>query len=124
MMRGIRGAITVQDDQAEELGAATKQLLTQMMNENQLTEEHLVSVMFTSTPDLRASFPAAAARELGLTDTPLFSAQEVDVAGAVPRCIRVLMLVETDCSKADIRHVYLNEAVRLRPDWVRKGEDV
>ena len=121
-MRGIRGATTVSQDEKGMIAEATRELLGRMMEENDLDEEALISVIFTSTPDLHAGFPAAAAREMGLIQTPLLSAQEVDVSGALPRCVRVLMLVETPRRKTEIRHVYLHEAVQLRPDWAGKDE--
>jgi chorismate mutase len=115
-MRAIRGAICLQQDDAEEMRGAVVELLTEMMQRNAISNDQLVSVLFTSTPDLHCAFPAAAARELELADVPLICAQEIDVTGAMPRTVRVMVHVNSDVPRADIKHIYLRGAEALRQD--------
>lgn len=115
-MRGIRGATLLTADDVTEMSEAVVELLTQIMERNGLDNDDLVSILFTATPDLHCAFPAAAARELGLVDVPLICAQEIDVAGALPRAIRLLVHAESDRPRADIQHVYLRGAEALRQD--------
>jgi chorismate mutase len=103
-------------DEREHLLASVDELIRAILEQNSLTTGALVSMVFTATPDLRCEFPALAARRLGIGDTPLLCAQEIDVAGAMPRVIRVLVHAETELEKADVRHVYLRGAVALRQD--------
>lgn len=114
--RGIRGAINVPRNSETEIISATKELLIGMLEANNIGQEQIISIFFTLTPDLDAAFPAAAARELGWSDVPLLGAVEVDVPGAMPLCIRVLMHVNTDVDRHQIKHLYLREARRLRAD--------
>jgi chorismate mutase len=95
---------------------ATRELLEAMVQANGLGVDDIVSIFFTLTPDLNAEFPALAARELGWTRVPLLCATEIDVPGAMPRCLRVLMHVNTARPVTEIQHVYLGEAAALRPD--------
>jgi chorismate mutase len=120
-VRGVRGAVTVAEDDPEAIHAATHELLNEIVRRNGIDVEDIASVMFTLTPDIRAAFPALAARDMGWTHVPMLHAVEVDVPGAIERCIRVLMHVNTVRSMAEIEHVYLREAERLRPDLVRKA---
>ena len=115
-MRALRGATTVEQDDAREIGTATRELLDAIVERNALSEADLVSAFFTVTPDLTSDFPARAARELGWADVPLLCTVEIPVAHALARCIRVLLHVETDRPRADMRHVYLRGARALRPD--------
>ena len=115
-MRALRGATTVTDDDAAAIVSATAELLKEMLDRNGATAEDLISLVFTATPDLRAEFPAAAARQLGLSEVPLLCAQEIPVTGALPRCIRVLMHLYTERDYANLRHIYLGEAKSLRTD--------
>lgn len=87
-----------------------------MLERNAVTREQLISIVFTATPDLRADFPAYAARQIGIVDVPLLCAVEIDVPGAMPRVVRLLAHVETDRPRAEIRHVYLRGASGLRTD--------
>jgi chorismate mutase len=87
-----------------------------VLERNGLTQEDLVSIVFTATPDLTSEFPAYAARQLGFVDVPLMCATEISVAGAMPRVIRLLAHVETDLARADVKHVYLRGAAALRRD--------
>jgi len=115
-LRALRGAITIPVDMADEVITATRELLQEILAQNNITHDDLVSLFFTVTPDIQSEFPAVAARQLGLVDTPLMCAQEIPKAGALPLCIRVLIHFYTPLSKSEIKPVYLREAVRLRPD--------
>ncbi|ULR55564.1 chorismate mutase [Streptomyces deccanensis] len=115
-VRAIRGAIQLERDDRNHLVASTKNLLKAMLDANGLERRNLISVVFTATPDLRSEFPAVAARELGITDTPLLCTREIDVEGALPRVVRILVHAETDRPKSDVRHVYLGGAATLRTD--------
>jgi chorismate mutase len=114
--RGIRGATTVEADSEHAILLATRDLLLRMVEANQVAVADIASIMFTVTHDLTAAFPARAARALGWQHVPLLDAQEVPVPGSLPRCVRVLMLWNTDRSQDEVRHVYLRDAVSLRPD--------
>ncbi|MGH2790611.1 MAG: chorismate mutase [Actinomycetota bacterium] len=115
-LRALRGAITVGDNEADSIIAGTAELLEEMLNRNEVASQDLVSVIFTTTRDLTAEFPAAAARKLGISEVPLLCAQEIDVPGSVPRCIRVLMHVYTSRDHDGMQHVYLGDAKQLRTD--------
>lgn len=117
VVRGIRAAITVEKDQPEMVLEATRRLLVAIGEANpSFQPADAASILFTVTPDLTSVFPAQAARQLGWTDVPLMCAQEIPVPGALPRCIRVLIHWNCDLPQSAIRHVYLGEAARLRPD--------
>jgi chorismate mutase len=119
-IRGVRGATTVQHDQAEEILEATRGLLCALLEANPgLQPEDLASALFTLTDDLQAAYPARAARQLGWTEVPLMCAREIGVPGGLPKCIRVLLHWNTELPQAQVRHVYLNEAISLRPDLVK-----
>ena len=115
--RGIRGAITVVENDADMILAATRELLQAIIAANGVQEKDVASVLFTVTTDLDAVYPAVAARQLGWTHTALMCAQEMDVRGSLPRCIRVLVHWNTEREIDEIQHVYLHDACRLRPDW-------
>ena len=116
-VRGIRGATTVEADQPEEILAATQELLEEILRANQIAEfDEIVSAIFTTTADLRSTFPAEAARRLGMSQVPLLCSCEIPVPNSMPRCIRVLLHVNTSRTQREIVHVYLREARRLRPD--------
>lgn len=116
LCRGVRGATTVESNSKEEILAATRQLLALLIRINNIDTEMVASATFSVTSDLNAEFPALAARQLGWIDVPLLCTYEIDVPGSLRRCIRILVHWNTDKSQRDIRHVYVNEAVRLRPD--------
>ena len=118
-VRGIRGAITVDADMPDAIVAATKRLLREMVERNAVKIDDIASVLFSLTPDLHAVFPALGARELGWTWVPMLHFTEIDVPGALGRCIRVLMHVNTARALTDMEHVYLEGAAALRPDLVR-----
>lgn len=114
--RGVRGATTVERNEREEILVATRQLLALMVRRNGIEREDVASAIFTTTPDLDAEFPALAARQLGWIDVPLLCGHELSVPGSLPRCIRVLVHWNTERTQKEIEHVYVREAVRLRPD--------
>jgi chorismate mutase len=116
--RGVRGAITAGQDTREEILAATRTLLVEMVDANSLDTGDLASAIFTTTADLTAAYPAEAARQLGWTHVPLMCMQEIRVIGGLERCIRVLLHWNTSLEPEEIRHVYLGEAKQLRPDLV------
>ncbi|HHY38356.1 MAG TPA: chorismate mutase [Clostridia bacterium] len=116
MIRGVRGATTVENDLEEEVLDACKELLLQMQRQNAIRPEDLAAVIFTVTPDIKSAFPAKAARLLGWTFVPLIDAVEPDVENAPTKCIRVLMLWNVDLPQDSIKHVYLRNARSLRPD--------
>ena len=116
LVRALRGATGVERDDPAAIKDATATLLTAMMERNEVRVDDLVSLIFTSTPDLTSAFPAAAARALGLDDVPLLCAQEIPVPLAEPRIVRILMHLYTERGYASLRHVYLGDARRLRAD--------
>ena len=117
--RGVRGATTVENDTREEILAATRQLLALVIRLNGIEPVDVGSVIFSTTTDLNAEFPALAARQLGWVDTALLCTHELDVPGSLRKCIRVLVHWNTDKPASEIHHVYIREAVRLRPDLSR-----
>jgi len=116
LIRAVRGATTVEKNDAEAIAVATRELLTSMLASNEIDVEDIVSVLFTTSPDLTAAFPAAAARGIGFQTVPLMCASEIDVPGAKKLCIRVMMHTYSSRSRAEIRHVYLRDAQNLRDD--------
>ena len=112
----LRGAITLEQDEREHLLERVQRLLAEMIERNGLDHDDLISILFTAPPDVHSAFPAAAARAMGLGDVPLICAQELDIDGAMPLCIRVLMHVGTGRRRDELRHVYLEGARSLRDD--------
>jgi len=119
--RGIRGATTVDENSALAILAATRELLTRIVEVNDVAVSEVASAFFTVTPDLTTAFPARAARELGWRHVALLDAQEIPVPDSLPRCVRTLIHWNTDRPQAEIRHVYLRGAAALRPD-LKEGE--
>ena len=119
-LRGVRGATTVEHNEAEEILTATRELLKALVEANGIAPVDIASIIFTITPDLTAAFPARAARELGWADTALLGAQEADVSQDLDRCIRVLIHWNTDRRQDEVVHVYLKGARKLRPDRTEK----
>ncbi len=115
-VRAIRGAIQVAADDRQEILDGTAELVTQVMKRNGLSTDEVISVIFSATPDLRAEFPALAARSLGFQEVPLRCCTEIHVPGAMPRVVRLMMHVETPLSRAQVQHVYLRGAAALRLD--------
>ena len=123
MVRGIRGAISVEANTAEAIHGATGTLLEAMMAQNDLVPDQIVSVFLTCTTDLNAAFPGYACRQIpGFDRVPLLGAQEMDVPGALPQCLRILLQANCDRTLDEIQHVYLGAAARLRPDLAGPAE--
>ncbi len=116
MMRGIRGAVCATANTREAVFEATRILLTRLLEANQIDVERIASIFLTATPDLTADYPAYVAREMGMDRVPLMCATEIDVPGALPRVIRILIHYDTDKGQREIRHLYLGETARFRPD--------
>ncbi|MBI3942162.1 MAG: chorismate mutase [Chloroflexi bacterium] len=114
--RGVRGAITADANTRESILNATRELLLKMIEANEVDQEDVASVIFTTTVDLNAEFPALAARQIGWTDSALLCEHEMAVPGALSRVIRILIHWNTEKSGRDIKHIYLRDAVKLRPD--------
>ncbi len=114
--RGVRGATTTDEDTPEAILSATRELLQAVIDANRLHEDDVASIIFTTTPDLHATYPAKAARDLGWNQVALLGCQEMDVPNGVPRCIRILIHWNTDRSADQIQHVFMKGAVVLRPD--------
>ena len=114
--RGVRGATTVDRNDREEILTATRQLLALMIRRNGIEREDVASAIFSTTPDLDAEFPALAARQLGWLEVPLLCGHEISVPGSLSRCIRVLVNWNTELAQREVQHVYVRDAVRLRPD--------
>jgi chorismate mutase len=116
-VRGIRGATTVEQNEENEILSATTELLDQIIAENGIVPDELASVFVTVTTDLTATFPARAIRQMeGWELVPLMCSLEVPVIGSLPNCIRLMVMVNTEKKQHEIAHVYLKEAMRLRPD--------
>lgn len=116
LVRGVRGATTVENNTRDEILTATRQLFALMIRLNGIEPEMAASAMFSVTTDLNAEFPALAARQLGWLEVPLLCTYEIDVPGSLKKCIRILINWNTEKSQHDIKHVYIKDAVRLRPD--------
>ena len=116
MMRGVRGATTVREDSPEAIEAAVHELLREVVGRNGLDPDDLAAVFFSVTDDLRSAFPAAGARSFGWRQVPLLDVREAAAGDDLPRCVRTLLLWNTQRAPAEIRHVYLHGAARLRPD--------
>jgi chorismate mutase len=121
VVRGVRGATTVGEDTPEAILDATEELVREIVAANGIRSEDVASALFTVTPDLRAEFPAAAARRMGWTMVPLLNFTEIGVPGRLQRCIRVLLHVNTERAQNEMIHVYLRDAVSLRPDLVSRS---
>lgn len=114
--RGIRGATTVEANEPEAIVQAASELLTELMQANGLQIDDVASAIFTTSQDLNAEFPAVAARSMGWTDVALLCGHEMDVPGALPMCLRILLHVNTEKEARELAHVYLRGAKVLRPD--------
>jgi chorismate mutase len=115
-IRALRGATTLDVDEKEHMFERVIRLFEQLFDLNEIVHDDVISVILTATDDVRCAFPAEAARKFGLGDVPLLCARELDVEGAVPRCIRVLVHLSTDKPRDELRHVYLEGARGLRDD--------
>lgn len=115
-LRALRGATTVDVDEETHVHERVVELLEEMCDRNGVRHDDIVSILFTATDDIHSTFPASGARKMGLGDVPLICARELDITGGTPRCIRVLMHLTTDRTRAEMRHVYLAGAIGLRDD--------
>ena len=115
-VRALRGATTLDRDDAAHLTERVQALVSAMLQRNAVDKDDLVSILFTATDDIHSMFPATAARGIGLGDVPLICARELDIRGGTPLCIRVLMHLFTDLPRRDLHHVYLEGARNLRDD--------
>jgi chorismate mutase len=115
-VRALRGATTVDEDSEEHIFERVIALLDAIFERNRLDKESLISIIFTATDDIHSVFPAAAARKFGLGDVPLICARELDIVDGAPRCIRVMMHINTERPRAEMHHVYLEGARSLRDD--------
>jgi chorismate mutase len=122
MVRGIRGAVRVDDNTKDAIFAGAGELLKQILERNQLSPDMIASVFVTATPDLDADFPAYAIRGNGLVHVPVLCASEIAVPGAMNRVVRLLLHVNTDKTQTEINHVYLGETAKLRPDLAGEEE--
>ena len=115
-VRALRGATTCDADTPEEIASRTVELLEAVFERNGVEHDDLISIWFTATDDLVSAFPAAGARTIGLGDVPLLCAREIPVVGSMPRCVRVLIHLHTERTRAELHHVYLHDARSLRDD--------
>ncbi|MFA5056043.1 MAG: chorismate mutase [Dehalococcoidia bacterium] len=114
--RGIRGATTVDANTKQSIYASTKELLHEIIKANGVGNDDITSIIFTVTDDLNAAFPARAAREMGMSNTPLLCSREINVPDSLQSCLRILILFNTDKKPDDIKHIYLKGAAVLRSD--------
>ncbi len=116
-VRGVRGAISVEADEADLVREAARELLQEILLRNRITNfDDVISAVFTTTEDLVSAFPAEAARAIGMSQVPLLCAREIPVTGSMPRCIRILLHINSELTPQQIEHVYLRDAQKLRPD--------
>jgi chorismate mutase len=115
-VRALRGATTIEEDTVDHVGQRVQALVSTMLERNGVAKDDVISIIFTATEDVVSTFPATAARELGLGDVPLLCARELSVVGGTPRCVRVLMHLTTVLGRDQLHHVYLEGARGLRDD--------
>jgi chorismate mutase len=118
-MYAVRGATTVENDDKEEILISTTKLIETMLQSNSIIIEDIISMLFTCTRDIKSSYPSEAARNLGITHAGLLCFQEMYVEGSMEKCIRILMLVNGEIQQKDVKHIFLNRAVSLRPDLMQ-----
>lgn len=123
MVCTIRGAITIENNNKEEVYYATTEMLNEIIKSNNINKEDIIAVNFTATRDIDCAYPAVAARQIGITEASLMCFQELYVVGSLPMCIRAMVMVNTDKAQKDMKHVYLKNAVKLRPDLVKKKSE-
>ncbi|MCC6942931.1 MAG: chorismate mutase [Thermomicrobiales bacterium] len=122
--RGIRGATTATANTSEDILEATLEMVKALIVLNDLQTEDIASAIFTTSPDLNATFPAVAARELGWSEVPLMCSHEMDVPASLQKAVRVLVHINTTKSASEIKHVYLKNARQLRPEWAYSDEQL
>lgn len=120
MTRGFRGATTISENNEQEIMEETRKLVLKMVEENKIAPEDISHVLFSVTDDINAAFPAKVARQLpGWSHVPVMCMQEIDVPKSLELCIRVMLIAKTNLNQQDVKHVFLNEAVKLRPDLTK-----
>lgn len=119
-MVAIRGANTVEVNSREAILDATTEMVKAVIEQNGLKDKDMVSIFFSMTKDLDAVYPAVAARKMGITNASLLCLQELYIEGSLPMCVRLLMHVESDLQQKDVKHVYMGDAIKLRPDLMMK----
>jgi chorismate mutase len=117
--RGFRGATQLASDSLDEMKSAVGELVLEILRANKLETESLVSILFTGTPDIHSAFPATAIRDMGFEQVPLICAQEMEIPGALPLTVRVLIHANSELPQKDVVHVYQRGAIALRPDLAR-----
>lgn len=123
MMRGIRGAITVSADLPDEILKETTALVKEMVEQNGIEPDNVASVIISTTHDISSAFPAKAVRSMeGWTYVPVMCTHEMAVPGSLPLCVRVMMHVNTSQAQEEVQHIYMNEAMKLRPDLVKNSQ--
>ena len=118
-VRGVRGATTIERDTREDVVDRVTELLSAMCHRNGLSESDILSILFTATDDVHSVFPATAARDFGFAEVPLMCARELDITGATPLCIRILVTARTRRRQSEVTHVYLHGATNLRSDLAK-----
>jgi cytidylate kinase len=122
MVRAVRGAITVEENTPEAINEASRLILENIISQNGINHEDIISIIFSVTNDLNAAFPAVAARQLGLNDIALMCTNEIDVPGSLKKCIRVMLSFNTDKKNSDLKYIYLRGAKALRPDLLNENK--
>ncbi|WP_026689487.1 chorismate mutase [Alteribacter aurantiacus] len=123
MIRGIRGAATVNENESEQILTVTRSLISDIVKKNNVHPEEISHIWITVSPDLDATFPARALRDLdGFDRVPVMCAQEIPVDGGLEKCIRMMVTAETELSQREVKHIYSGEAVKLRPDLVDESK--
>ncbi len=113
----IRGAITADNNTTTDIASATVEMYKEILEKNNLEQEDIINIIFSITKDLNAIYPAKALREnFDVSDTPLFCTQEADIQNSLSMCIRVLITAKSDLTKKEVKHIYLKDAKKLRPD--------
>ena len=123
LVRGVRGATTIESNTEEQILHHTTQLLHTMLSKNDIDTTHIASIFFSVTDDITATFPARAARAIGLDHVPLLCMREMSADSGLPLCIRILIHVNTPKTQQEIHHIYLNEAQKLRPEFATDTDD-
>lgn len=123
-MFSVRGAITIENDNSVEVLDGTKELLDRILKANSIIIENIVSIIFSCTRDIKSVYPAEAAREMGIKNAGLLCLQEMYVEKSMEKCIRILMLVNGEKNQEDVKHIFLREAVKLRPDIMQDFDKI
>lgn len=116
MVRALRGAITIEKNEKDEIFSAVCEMMKEITEKNSVDTEDIISIVFTVTPDITAAFPAAGVRKMGITDVPLLDMAAPEVDNGLKKCIRVMVYINSELKNSELRHVYLRDAKVLRPD--------